>query len=305
MRGEERDADAGVDVDADAADREGVLERRAQPQPGGARRRLVAGLEDDRELVAAEPCERVVVAQQLLQARADLAQHLVAGVVAERVVELLEAVEVDQQQRQLGVVLGPRDRGVQRVDEVAAVPEAGEAVGARLRAAVAQALDHRRPARAFPTRTVADRQAHAHRVEVVELPDREQPECDEHKPKDRAQHRPAKRRPRFAASLAPPHRRYQQRDGRDHHTRAKQRQPGRANQQPPTRPPPAQRQRASNPRRSDNHRSARPERRSQSTGRAPAHPASSSHSRGIVPNRRRTTSPKPTAPRALPTNNHH
>ena len=37
----------------------------------------------------------------VLEARADLAQHLVAGVVAERVVELLEAVEVDQQQRQL------------------------------------------------------------------------------------------------------------------------------------------------------------------------------------------------------------
>ena len=70
-----------------------------------------------------------------LQARADLAQHLVARVVAERVVELLEAVEVDQQQRELGVVLGRgRDRGVQRVDEVAAVAEAGEVVGARLRA---------------------------------------------------------------------------------------------------------------------------------------------------------------------------
>ena len=102
VRGEQRDADAGVDVDADAADGEGMLERGAQPQPGGARRRLVAGLEDDRELVAAEPGERVVVAQELLQARADLAQHLVAGVVAERVVELLEAVEVDQEQRQLG-----------------------------------------------------------------------------------------------------------------------------------------------------------------------------------------------------------
>ena len=144
--GEQRDADAGVDVDADAADGEGVLERRAQPQPGGARRRLVARLEDDRELVAAEARERVVVAQELLQARADLAQHLVAGVVAERVVELLEAVEVDQQQRQLAVALGRgRDRGVQRVDEVAAVAEAGEVVGARLRAAVAQALDHRQP----------------------------------------------------------------------------------------------------------------------------------------------------------------
>ena len=131
--GEQRDADAGVDVDADAADGEGVLERRAQPQPGGARRRLVAGLEDDRELVAAEARERVVVAQELLQARADLAQDLVAGVVAERVVELLEAVEVDQQQRELAVARGRGgDRRVQRVDEMAAVAEPGEVVGARL-----------------------------------------------------------------------------------------------------------------------------------------------------------------------------
>ena len=90
-----------------------LLERGAQPQPGGAGRRLVAGLEHDRELVAAEPRERVVVAQQLLQPRADLAQHLVAGVVAERVVELLEAVEVDQQQRELVAVRAARlDRRV-------------------------------------------------------------------------------------------------------------------------------------------------------------------------------------------------
>jgi hypothetical protein len=83
------------------------------------------GLEDDRELVAAQPRERVVLAQQLLQPRADLAQHLVAGVVAERVVELLEAVEVDQQQGELVAVGAARlDRRVQRVDQVAAVAEA-------------------------------------------------------------------------------------------------------------------------------------------------------------------------------------
>ena len=64
---------------------------------------LVAGVEHDRELVAAEPRERVARPQRLLQARADLAQHLVAGVMPERVVELLEAVEVDQQQRDLAV----------------------------------------------------------------------------------------------------------------------------------------------------------------------------------------------------------
>ena len=66
---------------------------------------LVAGVEHDRELVAAEPRERVAGPQRLLQARADLAQHLVAGRVPERVVELLEAVEVDQQQRDVAVLV--------------------------------------------------------------------------------------------------------------------------------------------------------------------------------------------------------
>ena len=97
---EERDADARVDVDGDVLDLEGALERAPQPQAGGARGRLVAGREHERELVAAEARERVVLAHRAAEPRPDLAQHLVAGVVAERVVELLEAVEVDQQQRE-------------------------------------------------------------------------------------------------------------------------------------------------------------------------------------------------------------
>ena len=72
-------------------------------RPVALRRGLVARGEHDRELVTAEARQRVALAQRHLQPRPDLAQHLVAGVVAERVVELLEAVEVDQQQRDLGV----------------------------------------------------------------------------------------------------------------------------------------------------------------------------------------------------------
>src|SRR3954467_5906819 len=105
--GEQRDADARIDVDLDAADGEGLLERRAEAQPRGAGRRLVAGLEDHGELVAAEPRERVLAPEQILEARADLTQHLVTRVMAERVVELLEAVEVDEQQREL---CAPRPR---------------------------------------------------------------------------------------------------------------------------------------------------------------------------------------------------
>ena len=84
----------------DVLDVERPLERAAQPQAGRARGDLVAGREHEGELVAAEARERVVVAHGAAEPRADLAQHLVAGVMAERVVELLEAVEVDQQQRE-------------------------------------------------------------------------------------------------------------------------------------------------------------------------------------------------------------
>ena len=48
------------------------------------------------ELVAAEPGERVAAAHDALQAGGDLLEQAVARVVAERVVDLLEAVEVDR-----------------------------------------------------------------------------------------------------------------------------------------------------------------------------------------------------------------
>ena len=67
------------------------------------RRRVVGvGVEQhDRELVAAEPDERVAaLAAARGSARPELAQQFVAGRMAERVVDLLEAVEVDEQKRQ-------------------------------------------------------------------------------------------------------------------------------------------------------------------------------------------------------------
>jgi hypothetical protein len=83
-------------VHAHASHGEGPFERRPQAQAGDARGRLVTGVQHDRELVAAQAGERVLVAQQPGHARTDLAQDLVAGMVAERVIELLEAVEVDE-----------------------------------------------------------------------------------------------------------------------------------------------------------------------------------------------------------------
>ena len=68
----------------------------------GERQRLVLALEflgEDHELVAAEPRDRVAVAHQLGEALGDGDQQPVADVVAEVVVDRLEAVEVDEQQR--------------------------------------------------------------------------------------------------------------------------------------------------------------------------------------------------------------
>ena len=55
--------------------------------------------EDQRELIAAEPAQHIVVAQVDRQALGELAQQAVAGIVAQRIVHLLELVQIDQQQR--------------------------------------------------------------------------------------------------------------------------------------------------------------------------------------------------------------
>ena len=51
------------------------------------------------ELVAAEPADHVVGADRVLDALGDRRQHRVTRFVPERVVDVLEAVEVDEQQR--------------------------------------------------------------------------------------------------------------------------------------------------------------------------------------------------------------
>ena len=66
-------------------------------------------LEQHAELVAAEARQRVAFAQARPQQRADLAQQLVAGRVAARVVDDLEFVEVEIEHGVIaGVVLARR-----------------------------------------------------------------------------------------------------------------------------------------------------------------------------------------------------
>ena len=111
-----------ADADGDTAAPTG--QRRREPlEPGEHDVDHVRG-DRQRELVAADP---VGAAAEVPQHRGELAQALVAGVVAVQVVGLVEPDEVDEQDRGLGSleVLG------QVLVERAVVAELGQAVGAR------------------------------------------------------------------------------------------------------------------------------------------------------------------------------
>ena len=91
----------------------------------------------DGELVAAEAGQDVVAAQQLAQARGDVDEQAVALLVAHRVVDLLEAVEVDEHEARRGSRRGRRrQRPGAVLVQLGAVGQAGERVVRRL---VAQA----------------------------------------------------------------------------------------------------------------------------------------------------------------------
>ena len=70
-------------------------------------------LQNDDELVAAEPRHHIARTQRATQPAADLHQQHVAGVMAQRVVDDLEPVEIDEQQGKLPLVArgGHRSRG--------------------------------------------------------------------------------------------------------------------------------------------------------------------------------------------------
>ena len=77
--------------------------------------------QEERELVAPDPRADIARPQARPQARADLAQHRIAGGMAVRVVDLLEIVEVDRHQRSRRA--GHADGLVEQFAETAAVDE--------------------------------------------------------------------------------------------------------------------------------------------------------------------------------------
>ena len=119
----------------------GASSREKGPSSASPRRRAIAtaawplrdAREHDRELVAAQAGERLVRRQRPGQAPGDGAQQVVALVVAERVVDVLEAVEVDEDDRErAAVAVARRERLLEPVAQQGAVGQAGERVVERV-----------------------------------------------------------------------------------------------------------------------------------------------------------------------------
>ena len=101
----------------------------------GVRGRLALGdvLEQHGELVAAEARRDVGAADAVVEPARELDEHLVAGGVAERVVDGLEVVEVEEDHRRRArLAPGARDRLADLLGEHRAVRESGHGVVERL-----------------------------------------------------------------------------------------------------------------------------------------------------------------------------
>ncbi len=112
--GEQRQADARGQVQLGARDRERLAQRVLDP-PGHALRGHDGGVvlthlvalevgEQEEELVAAHPRHEVGLARRLTQPFGELPEHLVAGLVTERVVHELEVVDIHHEHRDRALV---------------------------------------------------------------------------------------------------------------------------------------------------------------------------------------------------------
>ncbi len=91
--------------------------------------RMLGVCGEHRELVTTEPRDRVSRAQYAPQPSRDLLQEAVAAVVSQRVVDVFEAVEVEQQHAEHLLVAARRQQGLpQTVAEQAPVGQPGQCV---------------------------------------------------------------------------------------------------------------------------------------------------------------------------------
>jgi hypothetical protein len=110
-----------------------------------------AVLEEHRELVAADAREHLAVAQARLHHGCDAAQQLVAGEMAERIVDAVEEVEVDVEQRvRAALRLCSGDRALEALLERLAVRQPRERVVVGEERSLAYRVRRRAGARAGP-----------------------------------------------------------------------------------------------------------------------------------------------------------
>ncbi len=132
VAGRAGDADAGRDREFVLVEAEGFGEC-LQDRVGQALgpRRFLAGVAHHQEFVAAEAGDHAVLADRIANAVGRLHQQFVAGIVAEHIVDHLEAIQIDVQHRRLrmrGIGQAFGDLGQHRV----AVHQPGERIGAGL-----------------------------------------------------------------------------------------------------------------------------------------------------------------------------
>ena len=103
---------------------------------------------DHREFVAAKPRNEVAAAQRMRQAQGDVADELIADMVAERIVDVLEMVEIDiEHGRRCAAVADLLDHGLKTLAEEDTVRQSTERIvhardgaGATSPAAIAAAV---------------------------------------------------------------------------------------------------------------------------------------------------------------------
>jgi len=130
--GRQGDADAGVDVHGHAIQDERLAQGGVDLVRHPARCGGVCPAKQHPELVAARPGELPTALEGLLQPRPDEPEQLVPNGVTEAVINLLEAVQVDQQE---GVRLDVRfdaPDALERLQEVTTVRQPGQLVGTGL-----------------------------------------------------------------------------------------------------------------------------------------------------------------------------
>jgi AraC-like DNA-binding protein len=133
----------------------------------GQRVGIVAVLDEDHELVAADARERMAAAAAYDEPRRDAAQQRVAGVVAGRIVDFLEAVQIDEQDRD---ARGPGNRVAlaeqlaHPLGQPAPVVQPGQRIARRQIAQLLLSLAH--------GPDVVERQQHRFRLRRARLDDR-------------------------------------------------------------------------------------------------------------------------------------